>query len=74
MIREKSGARNASTCSATSFFAGFFVMRVLFELAEQPALLKFQVETLQRLVDRFIGLDLNVNHGNISSGPKRIPP
>ncbi len=46
----------AST-EASPLFAGLLIVRVLFQLSQNAALLQLHVETLESAVDRFVGLD-----------------
>jgi len=58
------GLLNPGTAAAAlsaALFAGFLVVRVLFELAQQPALLKLKVKPLQSGVDRFVVVDVDVD-------------
>ena len=51
----------AASLQSPSLFARLFIVRVLFQLTKQPALLKLHVEALQGAVDGLVRLDCYVN-------------
>ena len=57
----RSGSGSAAAAHTAALLAGLLVVRVLFELAEQTALLQLHVEALERRVDRLIGLYSHIN-------------
>ena len=62
----------AAALGATALFARLLVVRVLFELTEQTAGLKLQVEPLQRGVDRFVIVHTDVDQLGRSSRKKTL--
>ena len=51
----------AAAALTSALLARFLVVRVLIELAQQPALLKLKVEPLQGGVDGFVVVDVDVD-------------
>ena len=52
---------NAPSRPAPKLDARLFIMRVILQLTKQPALLQLLVKPLEGLVDRFVGVDVDLD-------------
>ncbi len=61
-------AAAAASLQAAALFARLLVVAVLFELAQDAALLELHVEALESAIDRFVGLNGDVNQALMPRG------